>query len=146
MTVRDKTPAGQGEFLVFEVELAHAPAKVWRALTEPALLSEWLLPTLGLDLKMGADFTLNAPPLPNWDGRVNCRFTEIEEPSKLSYTWRAFDIDTVVTFTLTPLGSGTRLTVVQSGFEATQKRNFGGARYGWSLMCGRLEAALARGD
>lgn len=144
MTVRDKTPADQGEFVVFEAELAHPPSKVWRALTEPQLLAEWLLPSLGFDLEMGTAFTLNAPPRADWDGRVDCQFTEIEVLQKLSYTWRAFDIDTVVTFTLTSVPSGTRLTVVQSGFQATQKRNFGGARYGWKLMCGRLEELLAR--
>lgn len=142
MSATDKTPAGQGDFLVFELELAHAPSKVWRALTEPALLSQWLLPTLGLDLRLGADFTLQAPPQPGWDGRVACRFTDIEPLDKLTYTWRVGELDTVVTFTLAPSAGGTRLTVVQSGFTPAQKRNFGGARYGWNLMCGRLAALL----
>jgi uncharacterized protein YndB with AHSA1/START domain len=54
------------------------------------------------------------------------------------------DIDTVVTFTLTPTASGTRLSLVQSGFKPHQKQNSGGARYGWELMGGRLVDLLAR--
>ena len=67
---------------------------------------------------------------------------EIEPLKKLSYTWRVGDIDTVVTFTLTPTDAGTLLSLVQSGFKADQKQNFGGARYGWNLMGGRLVELL----
>jgi uncharacterized protein YndB with AHSA1/START domain len=53
-------------------------------------------------------------------------------------------VDTVVTFTLTPTASGTRLHLVQSGFKPDQKQNFGGARYGWRLMGGRLIDLLSK--
>jgi uncharacterized protein YndB with AHSA1/START domain len=53
-------------------------------------------------------------------------------------------IDTVVTFTLTPTASGTHLSLVQSGFKPEQKQNFGGARYGWKLMSGKLVELLGR--
>jgi uncharacterized protein YndB with AHSA1/START domain len=142
MTVIDKTAASQTDFIEFEFDLHHSPAKVWRALTDPALLAEWLLPALDLTLEPGAAFTLKAPPQPGWDGTVNCRIIEIEAPRRLSYTWVVGDIDTIVTFTLTPTTSGTHLTLVQSGFKATQKKNFGGARYGWRLMGGRLVDVL----
>ena len=49
----DKTAPGQTESLSFEFDLPHAPEKVWRALTEPALLAEWLLPVIGFDLAPG---------------------------------------------------------------------------------------------
>ena len=52
-------------------------------------------------------------------------------------------LDTVVTFTLTPTASGTRLSLVQSGFKPDQKQNFGGARYGWKMMGGKLVDLLA---
>lgn len=54
------------------------------------------------------------------------------------------ELDTVVTFTLTPTASGTRLALVQSGFKPEQKQNFGGARYGWKMMGGKLVELLAR--
>ncbi len=77
---------------------------------------------------------------------MHCRFLEIEAQRKLSYTWVVgdMDIDTVVTFTLTPTASGTRLSLVQSGFKPDQKQAFGGARYGWKMMGGKLVDVLAR--
>ena len=142
----DKTAPSQTDSIAFEFDLQHAPEKVWRALTDPVLLAEWLLPVAELDLAPGAAFTFTAPPQPGWDGRVDCRFLEIEAGRKLSYTWVVGDmeIDTVVTFTLTPTASGTHLSLVQSGFRPDQKRNFGGARYGWNLMGGRLVDLLGR--
>lgn len=144
MTLIDKSARGQSEELEFELELRHLPEKVWRALTDPSLLAEWLLPAFGLELLPGASFRFEAPPQPGWDGKVYCRFEEIEPERKLSYRWDAGDIATVVTFTLTPTEAGTRLSLVQSGFRDDQKLNYGGARYGWRLMGGKLIDLLER--
>ena len=144
MTATDTTARSQTESISFEFDLPHAPEKVWRALTDPALLAEWLLPVINLKLEPGAEFAFKAPPQPGWDGSVNCRFIEIEAKRKLSYTWVVGDIDTVVTFTLTPSPLGTSLSLVQSGFKPNQKKNFGGARYGWRMMGGKLVDVLAR--
>lgn len=144
MTVTETTAAGQTESISFEFDLAHPPEKVWRALTTPALLTQWLLPIVELELEPGAAFTFRAQPQPEWDGVVNCRMIEIEQFRRLSYAWVVGDIDTVVTFELMPTESGTRLSLVQSGFKPHQKRNFGGARYGWKMMGGRLVDVLAR--
>jgi uncharacterized protein YndB with AHSA1/START domain len=144
MTFVEKTAPSQSESISFEFDLFHAPEKVWRALTDPVLLAEWLLPVLDLKLEPGAAFTFKTQPQPGWDGTVNCRFVEIEAQKKLSWTWVVGDIDTVVTFTLTPTASGTRLSLVQSGFRPDQKQNFGGARYGWKMMSGKLVDLLAR--
>lgn len=144
MTLTEKTIPGQTESLAFDFDLRHAPAKVWRALTDPALLTEWLLPIVELHLEPGAAFAFKAPPQPGWDGVVNCRYVEIEVQRKLSWTWVVGDIDTVVTFTLTPTELGTHVSLVQSGFKAHQKQNFGGARYGWKMMSGKLFDLLAR--
>lgn len=143
-TLTEKTAKGQTESISFEFDLRHPPEKVWRALTDPALLAEWLLPVVDLRLEPGAAFTFKAQPQPGWDGVVNCRVREIETQRKLSYTWVVADIDTLVTFTLTPTASGTRLTLVHSGFKPSQKQAFGGARYGWKMMGGRLVELLAR--
>jgi len=57
---------------------------------------------------------------------VNCRFVEIEAQKKLSWAWVVGDIDTVVTFTLTPTASGTppvpRAVRLQAGPEAELRR------------------------
>jgi uncharacterized protein YndB with AHSA1/START domain len=140
----DKTAPSQTESIAFEFDLQHSPEKVWRALTDPVLLAEWLLPVIDLRLEPGAAFTFKTLPYPGWDGTVNCRILEIEAHRKLSYTWTVPFLDTVVTFTLTPTASGTRLSLVQSGFKPDQKRESGGARYGWKMMGGKLVDLLER--
>ncbi len=146
MTSTDRITDPETRSISLELDLNHPPEKVWRALTEPALLSEWLLPVLDLDLELeqGATFTFKTHPYPGWDGIVNCRILEIETHRKLSYAWTVPFLDTVVTFTLTPTVSGTQLSIVQPGFKAQQKREFGGARYGWNMMSGKLVDLLAR--
>lgn len=146
MTIVDTTTRGQGDTLSFEFDLPHPPQKVWRALTDPTLLAEWLLPVVGLGLEPGTEFTFQAPPQPGWDGTVRCRTLAADEPRSLSYAWVVGDveIDTVVTFTLTPTASGTLLSLEQSGFRSDQRKAFGGARYGWSMIGERLVELLAR--
>jgi uncharacterized protein YndB with AHSA1/START domain len=144
MNPSDKTAPSPSDAISFEFDLHHAPEKVWRALTDPALLAEWLLPVIDLKLEPGAAFTFKTQAYPGWDGTVNCRILEIEAHRKLSYTWAVPFLDTVVTFTLTPTPSGTRLSLVQSGFKPDQKRESGGARYGWKMMGEKLVDLLAR--
>jgi uncharacterized protein YndB with AHSA1/START domain len=145
MTVTDNTAPSQTDALSFEFELQHSPQKVWRALTDPVLLAEWLLPVVEGKLEQGAAFMFKTQPYPGWDGTVNCRVLESEAHRKLSYTWVVGDmLDTVVTFTITPTSSGTRLSLVQAGFKPEQKQNLGGARYGWKMMGGKLLDLLAR--
>jgi uncharacterized protein YndB with AHSA1/START domain len=144
MSLTDTTVASQTESLSFEFDLPHSPEKVWRALTDPGLLAEWLLPVVGLKLERGAPFTFQTQPVGGWDGIVHCRIADIETHRKLSYDWSVGDMATIVTFTLTPSASGTRLSLVHSGFRPDQKKNLGGARYGWKLMGGKLVDLLGR--
>ena len=138
----EKTLDTQTEAIAFQWDLRHPPEKVWRALTDPALLSQWLLPAIGFKAEAGTEFKFAAPPQPEWDGVVNCRMLEVDQFKKVSWSWIVGDIDTVVTFTLTPTDSGTQLTLVQSGFKPHQKRNVGGARYGWKMMSEKLMELL----
>lgn len=144
MPTTDRTAADQTDAIVFELELPHPPEKVWRALTDPALLAEWLLPVFDLSLEPGAEFTFRRDPMPGWDGIVHCRVRECDPPRKLSYAWVVGDMDTIVTFSLARSPRGTAVTLVQSGFRPDQRQNFGGARYGWRMMGGKLEALLDR--
>ncbi|MCK6522040.1 SRPBCC domain-containing protein [Myxococcota bacterium] len=146
MTLIESTAPAQTDTLSFDLDLRHPPKKVWRALTDPALLSEWLLPVIGLKLELGASFTLQSQPMPGWDGRVLCRILAIDEPNSLSYAWVVGDLDTIVTFSITPTDGGTRLSVVHAGFKPEQKQNLGGARYGWRMMSGKLIELLGRVD
>ena len=144
MTLTDTTDRSQTGSLSFDFDLPHPPEKVWRALTDPALLAEWLLPVIDLKLEPGAAFTFKTQPVGGWDGIVHCRMAEIDTHRKLRYDWGVGDMATVVTFTLTPSAQGTRLSLVHSGFRPDQKQNFGGARYGWKMMGGKLEDLLGR--
>lgn len=146
MNPTDTTAPSQTDTIAFDFDLQHSPEKVWRALSDPALLAEWLLPVFDLRLEPGAAFMFKTQPYPGWDGAVNCRILDIDPHRKLSYAWVVgnMEIDTVVTFTLTPTSSGTRLSLVQSGFNPDQKQNFGGARYGWKMMGGKLVDLLER--
>ena len=144
MTINETTPGAQSAALSFEFDLPHPPEKVWRALTEPALLAQWLLPAVDFRLERGAPFTLRTDPVGGWDGIVQGRMREIVAREKLSYDWGVGDLATVVTFTLTPTATGTRMRLVHAGFREDQKKNFGGARYGWKLMGGKLIDLLAR--
>jgi len=144
MTAHDEAMDAETESIAMQFELGHPPAKVWRALTDPVLLTEWLLPIVRLSLEPGATFTFQAPPQPGWDGTVNCRLLEIDEPRRLRYAWVVGDLDTEVDFTLAPTSTGTRLSLLHSGFRPDQRRNSGGARYGWKMMTGRLVELLGR--
>src|ERR671931_647718 len=70
----------------------------------------------------------------------------------LSYTWNfvhddaAYNLRSVVTFTLTPTSTGTHLRMEQSGFRPDQPRYYQGAKYGWQQFFANLEEALARID
>jgi uncharacterized protein YndB with AHSA1/START domain len=124
--------------VVVEREIAFPPEKIWRALTQPHLIAEWLMqndfePVVGRHFKLSADW-----------GAVDCQVRTVEPNKTLSYTWGAYGLESVVTWTLTPTGTGTHLRMEQSGFRADQKQAYHGARHGWQQFLGNLEQVLAR--
>lgn len=126
--------------VTMERELAHPPEKVWRALTQPQLLAEWLMKT-DFAPEPGRSFTFTG----EW-GSVDCKLLEIDEPRRLAYTWDALGIESVVTWTLTPTASGTHLTMEQTGFRPDQEQAFQGARFGWTALLAKLDTVLASLD
>jgi uncharacterized protein YndB with AHSA1/START domain len=123
--------------VVMERTLPHAAEKVWRALTQPALIAEWLLDT-DFEPAAGHRFQLRSPPAHGWDGIIDCEVLEIEPPSRLSYTWNSMGLESVVTFTLTPAAAGVVLRMEQSGFREDQEQNYRGAQYGWTNFLDKL--------
>ena len=131
--------------VIVEREFPHPPEKIWRALTEPHLIEEWFMRN---DFKpvVGQRFNLRG----DWGGVLDCEVLEVETHKSLSYTWNfqhddpAFNLQSVVTFTLTPTGAGTRLRMEQAGFHPDQKQAYGGARAGWEQFFTKLEQVLAR--
>jgi uncharacterized protein YndB with AHSA1/START domain len=55
-------------------------------------------------------------------------------------------LNSVVTWTLTPTGTGTRLRMEHSGFLPSHEQAFQGARYGWQRFLANLEQVLANVD
>ena len=126
--------------VVVERDLPHPPDKVWRALTQPHLLEEWLM-TNDFHPTVDHRFSLQA----EW-GTVACRVLAVEPPKTLSYTWSAFGLETVVTWTLTPTSIGTALRMEQTGFRPDQQQAYQGALGGWPRFVAALEQLLARTD
>jgi uncharacterized protein YndB with AHSA1/START domain len=133
--------------LVIERELAHPPQKIWRALTDSALMAEWLMSN-DFEPLIGHRFNFRAPAQPNWNGVTDCRVLSLEPPHRLAYSWdssgaeAAGGLKTVVSFTLTPTARGTLLRLEHSGFRADQERNYQGANYGWQRFLGNLERVV----
>jgi uncharacterized protein YndB with AHSA1/START domain len=76
-TTQDTQNKADTRSLTMEFDLPHPPAKVWRALTEPALLAKWLMST-DMRLAVGQGFTFKMAPTHGWDGVINCEMKEIE--------------------------------------------------------------------
>jgi uncharacterized protein YndB with AHSA1/START domain len=141
------TPTSETLAVVVERELPFPPEKVWRALTQPHLIEEWLMKN---DFKpdVGHRFNLRG----EWGGVLDCEVLAIEPNKTLSYTWdfahddAAYSMKSVVTMTLTPTKTGTHLRMEQVGFRPDQKQAYGGAKSGWKQFMANLEQVLARID
>jgi uncharacterized protein YndB with AHSA1/START domain len=79
-------------------------------------------------------------------GAVNCQVLAAEPNRTLTYTWAAYGLESVVTWTLTPTSMGTHLRMEQSGFRPDQQQAYLGAKYGWQKFFSNLEQVLARID
>jgi uncharacterized protein YndB with AHSA1/START domain len=126
--------------VVVEREFPFPPEKIWRALTQPHLIQEWLMkndftPVVGHRFNLSADW-----------GAVDCQVLAIEPNKSLSYSWGAYGLESVVTWTLTPTSAGTRLRMEQLGFRPDQQQAYQGAKYGWQRFFATLEQLLARID
>ena len=137
--------AAETRTVVVEREIPHPPEKIWRALTQPHLIREWLMEN-DFKLEVGHHFNMRRQPRPDFDVVVDCEVLEIETNKTLSYTWSAFDVAGVVTWTLTRTSTGTHLRMEQEGFRPDQKQAQAGATAGWRLIFASLERLLARTD
>jgi uncharacterized protein YndB with AHSA1/START domain len=114
------------EPIVFECDLPHSPALVWRALTERELLGAWLLPN-DMRPKVGARFSFeHAGQQPG--SSIDCEVLEVE-PNRI-LRWRQTEdgdsdsgwqpVTSVVTIELTDnAAGGTHLRLVHGQFALT---------------------------
>lgn len=126
--------------VVVERDIAHPPEKIWRALTQPHLLEEWLMKN---QFKPVVDHRFNLSA--DW-GTVDCQVQSVEVNRTLSYTWDTKDLRSLVVWTLTPTSRGTLLRMEQSGFRQDQQPYYRGATVGWPRFLDGLEQVLARMD
>jgi uncharacterized protein YndB with AHSA1/START domain len=130
------------------VDIAHPPAKVWAALTTAEGLSSWFGNTASIDLRPGGSAQMS------WESghTADMRVERVEEPAVFGFTWHIYGLPdedprrTYVEFTLEPTGTGTRLTVVESGFaqlaDDAHSKAYGGNTEGWGSELGELVTYL----
>jgi uncharacterized protein YndB with AHSA1/START domain len=135
----NETPA-ETRSVVVERDLPYPPQTVWRALSQPHLIEEWLMKN-DFAAVVGQRFTLRA----DW-GSVDCQVLAAEPNKTLSYTWSAYGLDSVITWTLTATAAGTHLRMEHAGFRPEQQQAYQGAKAGWRQFLAALEKLLARID
>ena len=149
MTVNEPSIADPDAFTVTRsVDIAAPVAKVWSAVTEPEHLARWFGQTIELD-----ELAVGARGVFGFEGYGDSAVVieELDPPRAIAYRWgndKAGGVDlehsTVFRFTLEPTASGTRLTVVESGFEnlSDPAASLEGNRQGWNSELDELVAYL----
>ena len=111
--------------IVVDEVFPHSPQTIWRTLTTGELIARWLMAPTGFEPVKGKRFTFQTKAAGAWDGVIQCEVIEAIPNQRLAYAWKSGDegnvgygapLDTVVTWTLTPVDGGTRLHLVHSGF------------------------------
>jgi uncharacterized protein YndB with AHSA1/START domain len=125
-----------------KTSLPYTPEKVWQALTDPELLGSWFMEN-NIEPTPGHYFTFSMKPQKGWDGITHCEVISVEPQKHIAYTYRGeatgekalacagihsgtadkltkgifTKLDTVLSFTLVPAGSGTMLSMEHSGYK-----------------------------
>jgi uncharacterized protein YndB with AHSA1/START domain len=136
-----------------EILIDAPPQVVWAVITEPDHVSGWFSDSAEIDLRPGGKITLV------WEGdhTEHGRVEKIEPPHLFSFRWiRGADTDarednsTLVEFSLSAEGEGTRLRVVETGFsnldlsEDDQAKDAEGHREGWEHELDQLREYLGQ--
>jgi uncharacterized protein YndB with AHSA1/START domain len=118
------TTATTQQIVVDEV-FPHAPEVIWKTLTTGDLIARWLMAPLGFEPVQGRHFTFKSTPAGEWDGTIRCQILEVVNNERLAYSWASghegnagygAPLNTLVTWSLSRVGQGTRLRLVHSGF------------------------------
>ena len=139
------THAEDSRSIVVERVMPHAPEKIWRALTRSHLIAEWLMQN-DHEPVVGYRFNFHAEPIPGaWNGVSDCEVLAVEPGARLVWRWQASGeekaggLDTVVTWTLTPVDGGTLVRMEQAGFRATDEFGYKAMGGGWPRIVADLE-------
>jgi uncharacterized protein YndB with AHSA1/START domain len=135
--------------IIVEKVLPHTPEKIWRTLTQNALIAKWLMPN-DFEATVGHRFTFTTKPVGDWDGVVHCEVLDCDPPHLLRYSWKGGSdtnpkygskLDTVVTWALTRADGGTHVRMEHSGFRLPENQ------FAWDAMSpgwGRVLDGIAR--
>jgi uncharacterized protein YndB with AHSA1/START domain len=126
-----------------EVIVAAPPERLWEVLTKPEHIDRWFEGmTTQVDLRPGGAMVLASEEF----GKIDAVVEKVERPRLFSYRWArhpdtpvAEGTATLVEFTLTPEGSGTRVRVVESGFTSTDAVKVDQARHAEANSQGWLQ-------
>jgi uncharacterized protein YndB with AHSA1/START domain len=139
---------GETRSIVVEKTLPHPPEKIWRTLTQAALLEQWLMPN-DFAPKVGHRFTFKTKPMGDWDGIVHCEVLVCDPPRLLRYSWvggsktndkYGSQLDSTVTWTLTPAPRGTHLRMEHAGFRSPDNDfAFNAMGSGWGRIMESIE-------
>jgi len=141
------TLPSQTQSLIVERVLPHSREKIWRALTEGSLLAQWVMPN-DFQPVVGTRFTFRTGPQAHWNGVAEGQVQTVMPLEELSYQWNISGqdarqtLETVVTWTLTPVSGGVLLRMEQSGFQVQNELNYQGASVAWPGFLVRLEHLL----
>ncbi|QBD76049.1 SRPBCC domain-containing protein [Ktedonosporobacter rubrisoli] len=130
--------------------LPYSPARVWKALTDSALLARWFMPN-DFQLKVGHRFTFQGTPMPSvkFGGTAYCEVLDFEPERFLSLSWAdrgGNGLSFTVTWRLEPEQNGTRLFLEHTGFDANNQlsvRSHQIMSKGWLGVQESLEKFLA---
>jgi uncharacterized protein YndB with AHSA1/START domain len=134
------------------IDIDAPPERVWRALADPSELSAWFQVTIEGVLAPGAELWMTARHTGYEGQRFRVRILEMTPPRRLAWQWHPGEVDpavdyaresmTTVTFTLEPMGRGTRLSVAETGFDqvsiARRAKVYRDNEGGWAEVLGWL--------
>jgi uncharacterized protein YndB with AHSA1/START domain len=128
--------------------MPHAPEKIWRALTQSALIAEWLMKN-DFQPAVGHRFNFRSTPIAGWNGVADCEVLVLEPPRRLAWSQcgsgeqAADGLKSVVTWTLTPVAGGTHVRMEHAGFRPQDEAGYRVMSGGWPRVVASLERVAA---
>ncbi len=127
-----------------QVEIAATPEEVFRYLTDPQAMVEWMGQSAVLESEPDGRFEVDVNGVP-----IRGRYLELDPPHRVVVSWGAEGNDvlppgsTRVEFTLTEIPTGTQLRLVHSDLPPDEAAKHA---EGWTHFLARLQVAASGGD
>ncbi len=139
------------------VTLEAPQSRVWRALTTVEQFNQWFGVALTAPFAEGSEVTGMLQSKAYADVQMRIWIETLRPETYFAFRWHPFALDkdvdysaeptTLVSFTLEALGEHTRLTIVESGFDAIpasrRAKAFAANSGGWESQAKRIAAFLA---